>query len=736
MPMYKTPKDLITKPRLLSGACMLALGIGSISGTSVYAQTTDSSVNDIQELETIVVSARKRQESLQEVPLSVQAFTGNHIENARIDNVENLIGRVPNLSISSNLLSPGSDFLNIVIRGVGSQSAGAPAVGTFVDGAFVPSLSFDIGFLDVERIEVLKGPQGTLFGRNTEGGALNIVLKRPDEETHGKIAFTYDEFETLRGQASISGPINEAWFGSVAVDVSRTDGFLINPVVADAAGAQGRGRSVPANDNSRFSVRGALRYKPNDRLDVNLAIDGSFKTGLEGFPGVPRGTEEFIVRSDFQIDGKNENYGGALNIDYAFDNVDLTLISAYRSVSSELPFDFDGSPERGPNFQDIQSKQEIISQEIRLSGTLNDNIDWIVGGYAFAEDSETRRRLQFQDLIFGALLVDAQDQKLDRSGYALFADAVWEITDRLEIQAGVRYADESVDSEITLDFNAPLIGLDVDEVGTGTVSDSNFSPAASIRYNITDDLTTYFRYARGFRAGGFPAAPATAVTNISFQSETSDNYEFGLKGNLANGRFKFDLSLFQIDITDQQVTTLVFINDDPNLPVASVDNAGRSRSKGFEANFTARPTSNLEFGANVGYVNAEFIEYTDTVGADRSGESLPFVPEWTAQAFGTYTISLGNWGDLDLTAKYRYVDDILSGSGVDIDQQFEVSSYDVFDVSAALNSGDWRFEIFVDNITNDFNETRVFNAFFFEAPRPFSIVLPPRRAGVKVSYQF
>ncbi|UTW58807.1 TonB-dependent receptor [Kordiimonas sp. SCSIO 12603] len=724
-----------SKKQLLSGICLSTL---AMSPQPLYAQDQDDTATSDSGLviENIVISARKRQESLQEVPLSVQAITGDKLENERIDNVENLIGRVPNLSLSSNLLSPGNDFLNIVIRGVGSQSAGAPAVGTFVDGAFVPALSFDIGFLDVERIEVLRGPQSTLFGRNTQGGALNIVLKRPDEETTGKVAFTVDEFETVRAQGAISGQISENWFGSAAIDVSRTDGYLENPVLANQNGANGNGRSVSANDGSKFSGRGALRYKPNSRLDVNLAVDGSYRKGLDGHPGVPRGTEEFIVRSDFQIDAEYENYGGALNIDYGFENVDLTLISAYRHVSSELPFDFDGSPERGPNFQDLQSSQEIISQEIRLSGTFDDQVNWIIGGYAFSENSETRRRIQFQDLIFGSLLVDAQDQKLDRKGFALFADAVWEITDRLELQAGVRYADESVDSEITLDFTAPLIGLAVDEVGTGTVSDSNFSPAASLRYNISDDLSAYVRYARGFRAGGFPAAPATAVTNFSFQSETSDNYEFGLKGKLADGLVNFDLSLFQIDITDQQVTTLVFINNDPNLPVASVDNAGRSRSRGFEANITARPTSNFEFGVSAGYVNAEFREYIDTVGADRSGEKLPFVPEWTLQAYGTYTIPLGTWGELDLSAKYRYVDDILSGSGVDIDLQFPVESYDVIDLSAAIVADDWRFELFVDNVTNDFIETRVFNAFFFEEPRPFSVVLPPRKAGFRVSYQF
>jgi iron complex outermembrane receptor protein len=686
-------------------------------------------------LEEVVVLARKREERLHQVPLSVQAFSGAALENQRIDNVENLVGKVPNLSLSSNLLSPGGDFINIAVRGVGAQSAGTPAVGTFVDGAFVPSLSFDIGFLDVERVEVLRGPQGTLFGRNTQGGALNIVLKRPDEETRGKVAVTLDEFDSYRAQAAVSGALSDQLFGNIAIDISTTDGYLKNPVVANAAGAQGNGRAVSANDQHRAAWRTALRYIPNDNLDINLAIDGSRRTGLDGLPGVPRGTEDYIVRSEFQIDAEYENHGGALNIEYQLGEIELTAITAYRKVSSALPFDFDGSPERGPNIQAIYSEQELLSQELRFSGSQGDSIDWIFGAYAFQEESLTQRSIQFNDLVFGALLVDAQDHQLARSGYALFGDFVWHATDNLEINAGIRFAEETVGSDVVLDFIAPAIGLAVDETGSGSIDDSNVSPTIAVRYDLNDDISAYARYAKGFRAGGFPAAPANAATNISFDSESSDNYEVGIKGSVLDGQLQFDLALYQIDITDQQLTTLVFINDDPNLPVASVDNAGESRSRGFEASLTYRPSAALEIGTVFGHTDAEYLEYTDTAGVDRSGEPFPFVPEWTAQAHMTYSTTIGEWG-LDMTARYRYVDEILSGSGVDIDLQFEVDSYDVIDLNATLSRDNWSIDVFVDNVTDDFIETRVFNAFFFAAPRPFSQVLPPRRAGIRIAYDF
>jgi len=708
-----------------------------IYSATAQAQTVPEKKQESLVIDEIVVTARKREERLSEVPLSVQVFSGDAIEVRRIENVDGLIGRVPNLSLSSNALSPGKDFLNMVIRGVGAQSAGTPAVGTFVDGAYVPGLSFDIGFMDVERIEILRGPQGTLFGRNTQGGALNIVLKRPDETTRGKVAFTIDEFETARGQGAISGQISDNLFGGIAIDISRSDGYLKNPVIADAAGANGKVVSVSANDDSSLSGRMALRYIPSEDLEINLAIDGSLRKGLDGFPGVPRGTKSFIVRTDFQIDARYENYGGALNIDYSFGEIDLTSITAYRKVTTSLPFDFDGSPERLNNIHDLRSEQKILSQELRLAGDAGETMNWLIGAYGFSEDSLTDRSYQLPDIdVFpNGIFINAQIQELERKGIAVFGDISWNPVDNLEISAGLRFSHESVDSEVTLDFELPGIIAIVD-AGTDSLSESSLSPSASIRYNWTPNLTTYLRYARGFKAGGFPLAPASASTNISFETEVSDNYEFGIKGAYFDNALIFDFSAFQIDITDQQLSTIVFLNGDPNLPVASVGNAGKSRSKGFEANITAQPFKGFELVANIGTTDATYSEYVDTVGTDRSGESFPFVPKWTVQISGNYVVPLGEHSDLGFYASYRYVDSIFSGSGVDVDLQFMVESYDIIDLRVSLIRDNWRLDAFIDNVTNDFIETRVFNAFFFAGPRPFSIVLPPRRAGVRFMYSF
>lgn len=714
----------------------------ALAAMPIKAQT-DRSKNVDQEpgvgtiLGEIVVTARKREERLLDVPLSVQAFSAMTLDEHRIDNVQGLIGIVPNLSISSNLLSPGKDFLNLVIRGVGAQSAGAPAVGTFVDGVYVPALSFDIGFMDVERVEVLRGPQGSLFGRNTEGGALNIVLRRPSDETHGKIALTYDEFNTIRGQARIGGAVSDKLFGTAAVDLESSDGFLRNREVTTSAGAGPKSFSVPADDYRRFAGHIALSYAPSDKLEMYLSVDGSNRTGLDGLPGIPRGTKEYIVRSDFQIDGDYDNYGAALNLDYHRALVDLTAITGYRKVKTVLPFDFDGSPEFIGNFHDLRSDQEIISQEFRLASKSGSRFDWIGGVYGFSERALQDRSFQLPTVeVFPAgIFINAQTQRIKRDGVAVYADATYRPFDQLELNAGVRYSYEKVKSHVDLDFTLPGIITVVDS-GNGNISDDQFSPTVSLRYSLAENINTYVRYAEGYKAGGFPLAPASASTNISFEPESSNNYEVGVKGRVLDGVLAFDVAAFRIDISDQQLSTIVFLNGDPNLPVASVGNAGKSRSEGFEAQIVVQPLNGLEFAANVGMTDAKYVQYVDTTGTDRSGEPFPFVPKWTGQLSTTYRFALRDNVDFELYGAYRYIDKVRSGSGVDIDIQFLVPSYEILDLRASVIKARWRADVFIDNVTDEFAETRVFNAFFFAQPRPFSIVLAPRRIGARFTYSF
>jgi iron complex outermembrane receptor protein len=244
------------------------------------------------------------------------------------------------------------------------------------------------------------------------------------------------------------------------------------------------------------------------------------------------------------------------------------------------------------------------------------------------------------------------------------------------------------------------------------------------------------RYAKGVRAGGFPLFP-TPASDIPYKTEYTGNYEIGFKGRVLDGALGYDLSAYYIKVTDQQVTSVIFLNGDKNVPVATITNAGQSSSRGVEANFDIRPTNAVTLTANLGYTDAHYDEYIDIVGKNRAGEALPFVPRFTAATTAAYTFDLPEGWPVTLTGEYQHIGAILSGSGVGPDLQFNVKAYDLVNLRSSIALSDQlRLDVFCKNLMNRYIETKVFNDFFFITPRPFSTVLPPRNVGVRLSYSF
>ncbi len=707
----------------------------------------------------VIVTARKREERLIDTPVTVQAVSAETLESNRIETVNDLYGSIPSLYLSSNLLSPGKDFLNLAIRGVGAQTAGSPAVATFVDGVYSPALGFDIEFLDLERIEVLKGPQGTLFGRNTEGGALNVVVRRPDQTRRGRFSLAYDEFNTLAAKLAVSGPLAPTLAASLGIDVSSTDGYLDNPVISSAAdpGSVTQAEPVDANDSRKVAARVAFAWHPADRASVHLTLDHSNRKGHDGLPGVPIGDlpggrghpfavhEGYDAFSEFQLDSVYRNAGTALTIDYDLGDVQLTSITGYRKLSSMLPFDFDGGTDRQGNFHDLRQSQRFFSEELRALGNAFDGrLKWLAGAFAFHERDFEDRRYSLPTIpILPGITIRAQDQHLTLKGFAAFSELTWGAAEHLELSGGLRYSRDKVRSDLDLDFFIPnLLGpgipFAVDESGSDELTFADVSPTFTALYRLSGHANLYARYARGYKSGGFPKAPASISTNIPFEEETSQNYELGFKAALLEERVRFDVALYEIDLENQQLSSIVFLNGDPNLPVAAVANAGKSRSRGAEASFTLRPATSLVLRGDVGYVDAEYREYVDTTGQDRSGERFPFTPQWTGSVAADYSWQAFNDWAVTAGTTYRYVSDILSGTGVDIDLQFPVPSYHRIDLRLGFERGPWTIDCFADNVTNEYIVTRIWNTFFFPDPpaRPHAVVEAPRRVGVRVTHRF
>jgi iron complex outermembrane receptor protein len=311
--------------------------------------------------------------------------------------------------------------------------------------------------------------------------------------------------------------------------------------------------------------------------------------------------------------------------------------------------------------------------------------------------------------------------------------------DGLEVTGGLRYSWERARSNFAVHYVIPnFLGPGEDYVDDGTQNGSttfsNVSPTVSLHYEVQKGLAVYARYAKGFKPGGFPSAPDVG-TNIPFKAETSDNFELGLKADLFDRRLSANVAIYDIEIKNQQLSTIVISN---NLPFASVGNAGKSRSRGAELSVEARPLTGLTLGLNAGYVDAKYVEYVDTAGKDRAGENFPFVPKTTASATVDYETSVGSGWTASAGADYKYVGSILSGTGVDLDLQFPVPSYTQLDLRTELSKDHWRFEGYVDNVTDKYIVLRVWNTFFFPDPpaRPFASVAPPRMYGLRATYTF
>ena len=722
-------------------SCLMLTGSPLALGQAFAQNAASASPAVIDEM---VVTARKRAETLSDVPMSITAISGDQIESQGIVNVADLYGGVPGLYFSSSVATPVKDYIFLVIRGVGANSGGEPSVGTFVDGVYAPSLGFDLGFLDLERVEVLRGPQGTLFGRNTQGGALNIVTRRPGQEFRGRAAIEVDEFETFRFQGAVSGPaIADTLSLGFSMDAMSTQGFADNIVVGDAAETalgQGKTFETSANDRQSLAFRGSALYQPTDNIEAYLTLDWNRSTGNDVAPGFIRGCECFETQNEFQLDHEFENYGFALNVDVDFDAFSLTSITGGRRLESQAPFDFDGSADFTGNIYDLRTEQEILSQELRLTSNGQSAFDWVGGVYLFIENQKQDRDFFFPDLdtIFAGINVDSQIVENDRTGGAVFGQVSYDLTDRLEITAGARYAYEEVDNTADVDYTIPLLGPAViDFFDTPSESFDGFTPMASILYRLGNGKSIYATYSEGFKAGGFQKNTATLESNLPFDSERSRNFEVGFKGSFLDRRALVDFSLFRVDIENQQLQTIVEVGDG-NVPVSAIASVGESRTQGFELATTFLITDALRFEGNVGYVDAEFEQFIDEDGTDRSGDPFPYVPEWTGDAAIEYrTPVAGGAYDFVLRGNYRYVGAYETGTGTGIDPIFQIDAYDRIDLRLALESDTWEFTVFAENLLDSYDVTHVWNAFFFaDNAVNFDQVLPPRRIGVRAQYSF
>lgn len=592
----------------------LALGLAYPAAAQTAPETGAAEEADTGD---IIVSARRRDESLLEVPIAVTTFSGDALIAQGAQDITSLQRQTPNLTLQ---VARGSNSTLIAfIRGVGQQDplwGFEPGVGLYVDDVYIARPQGAVlDVFDVERIEILRGPQGTLYGRNTIGGAIKYVTKKLGNEFRGNARATYGSYNQVDLVGNVAIPLGENFAIGGAVAWLQRDGFGTNLTT----GAEHYNKDVLAGrlsaefDNGSIFIRAAA-----DRTeDRSNARHGTRLTGNLGIPVFQPTESVFDTRAGIGDDNWVMTQGASLTAEIPLSRT-LTLksITAYRDGRTDTLIDFDNTP--GPvldvpaYYEDDQFTQEVqlVIESERLQG--------VIGGFYL----DGRAEGAFDTVIGNAGLTTFTSGRVDTKSIAFFGDFSYDLTDQFKISAGLRWTqDEKTATVLRQDWlgirspffgnpNARFFRTRTDYTNSRTFD--AFTPRISLSYQPTEDLNLYASWGRGFKSGGFDMrgdAIFIPSTVNGYEPEFIDSWELGFKGAFLDRRLFINAAAFYSDYRDQQVTVQA-VQPPPNVGVASVvDNAGQATIYGFELEMRALPTDNLQLNMAFGYTHADYNEF-------------------------------------------------------------------------------------------------------------------------------
>ncbi|GEO05901.1 TonB-dependent receptor [Adhaeribacter aerolatus] len=647
------------------------------------------------QLEEVTVTAQKREENLQRVPFSISALSSRKVQEYRLWNSRDITAIVPNLYSAD----PGDNRNLTSIRGITTTSYD-PAVATYIDGVNQFGLDTYIAeLLDIERIEVLRGPQGTLYGRNAMGGVINIITKQPTNQTSGFAEINLGNYGQQRYSAGIRTPLvkNKLFLGASGLFRKQT-GFYTNLF-----------------NNSDFDQQHVsmgnyyLKYLANDRLNLTLNVKHSANRNEGTFPVVSSPEEAFA--NPFELNqnsvGKmiDNTTNSSLSVNYAGRAFNFSSQTAYQANYRyyNQPIDGDFSPIDAVsivnNYGSDWNKVRVGTQEFRFTSPASTQpaFNWIASAYGFYNDNPVKQGTHFgaDAKLVGAPFPNFTSININNGqsyGGALYGQITYQLLPKLDLTAGLRYDYErrkqSIRGEFQPDGEAAIVSL---PDTASKASFKAFSPKASLSYHLAESNTIYFTYSRGFRAGGFTqlSSDPSQPPLYAYKPEYSNNFEVGLKNTFLENRLRLNITGFYTKVTDVQIPTLV-------LPEALVitRNAGKLTSKGAELELTATPVNGLELAYNLGYTNAK---YTDLVLAQNgeqvtlNGSRQIFTPDITSMLAAQYGYELGSSQKIRLIARgeWRY----LGNQYFDLANQLKQEAYSVF--NARLGLAARRAEVFV-----------------------------------------
>lgn len=695
-------------------ACALA---GASLGLPVTTYAAEGP--GIAELEEVVVTARKREERIEDVPIAVSAIDSDVLVREQINVVREIAAYTPGLIINSD----GGGRAFVSIRGVGTTLIDTvqPGVGIFVDGIYQANTSYlNNPMLDVARVEVLRGPQGTLFGNNTLGGAINVITRLPTDVLAASLSADMagpDNYSTYSG--SVSGPIVEGKLrGRIAASYHEHEGFSENLLAG--------GNARPVNSHA---VNTTLVWDPADTANITLnAYSSSLRASLTAY-GNPTGPKDYLedvtlnTNSIVRYDYWGANLKGVFDISGIAST--LTLIAAYDDKDGNGKGDADFGPVDFARMHDGRNTLETTTGEARLDTEWTEQLSTLVG--VFASSSDMTNRFQNDLPLFGITDVpSALASNLD--AFAVFANVFWNLNDSLELSAGLRYDDQKVDSinEIT-GFEAEY-------------SADEWQPRLAVTKRVSDDMMVYGSIARGFRGGGtnVPGAP-----NPVYEGDSVWTYEIGSKMSVLDRTLDLNLAAYYNDYSD-------YIGQNALYPVGNSFvainlNTGDVESYGVEAEGVWQATERFSLSGHVSLNHTRITDasqFEQTTGRQLPSDRVLFVPDWTYSTTASYAVPLGEASDMRFDATVLGKGDRL-GSSLSETYAPELEAYHQLNANITWSRGPWSVALWGTNLTDEiFYESYLDSSLLSEAGfsgplvNNLGITSDGRRYGVRVSAKF
>ena len=706
-----------------------AFGLGLASAACAQDAAPAASNTEVEE---VVVTAQKREQKLQDVPAAVSAFGSAQLEGASVQSLIDLNGKAPNVVLAPVGAYPYASAF--YIRGLGFadvESSFEPSVGVEMNGVYLARNSGALqDFFDIDSVEVLRGPQGTLYGRNTIGGVVSVRTKRPTGQFGGEVQATYGNYGKVEGRAAVEFPMGDMVSARVSVLYKDFDGYNYNATTKKNVG-----------DNEVLTGRATVVFKPNDTFDATLILDKDRERGsgaafrnasLPGQVYYNFGVEDpnpYVVKDNTPVFANLDTWGASLEANYDLGPATLTSITGYREFDDTVQSDYDGT---AVNFfaalRDQSHKQ--FSSELRIASNGENRLNYVAGIY-FLDQSYDISNAQSGLIYKGATLTQFASQS--NTAWALFGQADYKITDQLSVTAGGRFSYE----EKTF-TNQPL-GFTVSRTYSNTWND--FSPKLGVNYAFTPRIMGYASWSKGFRSGGYNGRAATFTSAGPYKAETVSAYEVGLKTELFDRRVRFNVAAFSSEYSDMQTGVQGLTS--AGIYESLVVNAAKAKIEGAEAEVNWIAGAGFTIDASVGYLDARYENYIAdltsdgvTNPTDNTALPLPYAPKWSASLGVNYAHQF-EFGRLTANVNATYQDDIYtSNSTLNLTSNVMVREANTI-ANATIGfegpGAKWRVALWGKNLTD---ETVINNTFGLGALGNLRIYSAPRTYGVDLSYRF